>query len=65
MELQYNELQAMGIKHPFNLYHYRPQERRQFMWGLANDAVIIYYGNEGEFGAWFKHRIPFSRFADE
>lgn len=64
MELRYGQMQEEGSKHPFNLYHYLPQARRRIMWGLTNESVIIYYGNEGEFGAWYTHRIDLRRFVD-
>lgn len=65
MQAVYAERQAWGVSHPFNLNHYLPSAKRYFMWGLDTDSVIVYFGNEGEFNAWFMHRIPFSRFADE
>jgi hypothetical protein len=46
---------------PFNQHHYEEQNKRRFMWGLEPGNLVIYYGNEGEFGAYAKHRIPFDR----
>ena len=59
-----NEMSSLALSKtqiPFNEHHYKAVYERHFMWGLAPDALIIYYGNEGEFGAFAKHKIPFSR----
>ncbi len=45
-----------------NEYHYRPKEMRQFMYAFAEDHFIVYIGNEGEFGAYWRLRIPFAEF---
>lgn len=48
----------------FNEYHYKPELKRHFMWGLDRENLIIYYGNEGEFVAYQKHLIPLTRFLE-
>lgn len=46
----------------FNEHQYRPDLKRHFRWGLAQNHVIIYYGDEGEFWAYRKLLIPFEYF---
>jgi hypothetical protein len=64
VQKEYNRLQALKqeIDFPFNVHHYKPELKRQFIWGLDQRHVIIYYGNEGEFSAYQKLRIPHERF---
>lgn len=62
MEILYKELRAEADDHPFNLSHYIPNNKRQIMWGLENENLLIYYGNEGEFSALKKHPIPIEKF---
>ncbi len=61
---EYKRLQGASqkIDFPFNVNHYKPELRRQFTWGLDKRHVIIYYGNEGEFSAYQKLKIPLERF---
>tara|TARA_R110002050_G_scaffold84581_4_gene180652 strand:- start:2655 stop:4307 length:1653 start_codon:yes stop_codon:yes gene_type:complete len=61
---EYSRLQGSNqkIDFPFNPHYYKPELRRQISWGLDQRHVIIYYGNEGEFGAYRKLKIPHERF---
>tara|TARA_R110000868_G_scaffold304831_4_gene565974 strand:- start:1327 stop:3033 length:1707 start_codon:yes stop_codon:yes gene_type:complete len=61
---EYHRLQeaSQKIDFPFNVHHYKPELRRRFTWGLDKKHVIIYYGNEGEFSAYQKLKIPLERF---
>ena len=68
-QVVYNELSAVHdalerseSEYSFNLYHYRPELKRHFMWGLEGESVVIYYGNEGEYGAYQRHYIPMGLF---
>jgi len=62
MKALYEQLKSNGNKHPFNIHHYHPEQKRHFMWGLEKDRLIIYYGNEGEFSSYKKHYIPLNKF---
>jgi hypothetical protein len=46
----------------FNVNHYRPEFKRRFMWGIDQEYVVIYFGNEGEFSAYRKLLIPYEKF---
>jgi hypothetical protein len=58
----HDSLERSGSEYSFNIYHYQPELKRHFMWGLEGESVVIYYGNEGEFGADLKHYIRFDVF---
>mgnify|MGYP005751740733 FL=1 len=57
----YKEMLEVERAYPerhFNIHQYKPENQRSFLWGLSKDGLMIYYGNEGEFGGYYRHEIP-------
>lgn len=61
---EYERLHSSGenLNFNFNDKHYKPELKRNLNWGIDQENVIIYYGNEGEFWTYRKLLIPFEHF---
>jgi hypothetical protein len=55
------EIEKRYPENKFNSYFYRPELKRHFLWGVNPEGLLIYYGNEGEFRAYYKTLIPFAQ----
>lgn len=64
LEIIYQEMLEIKAKHPkhfFNEFQYDPALKRHFVAGFTPESLLIYYGNEGEFGGNYIHEIPLSK----
>lgn len=51
-------LQLNEPERSFNIHQYKPELKRHWDWGLSEEGLLIYYGEEGEFRHPFKTLIP-------
>lgn len=61
----YNEVVRWQENHPqfhINSYHYKPELKRDFMYLVGDNAIVVYLGEEGEFRG--HHRIFVPRFVE-
>lgn len=64
LQIIYNEMLAIKKRFPerdFNEFQYQPDLNRGYVVGFTLNSILIYYGNEGEFGGWFIHEIAFEK----